>query len=125
MIIAIIAMLAAILFPVFAQARQKAMQASCLSNMKQLSLAVLSCAQDYDDKLVPYNIYTASTNPADLPGAGDAGVAPNNLTLEPLQMFVSGTYLGMEDFCMQWMDNRDKIQKLYDAQVELARKIYR
>ncbi|GAB4462038.1 MAG: hypothetical protein OHK0029_28270 [Armatimonadaceae bacterium] len=48
-VIAIIAILAAILFPVFAQAREKARQASCLSNMKQLSLGVLMYSQDYDE----------------------------------------------------------------------------
>jgi prepilin-type N-terminal cleavage/methylation domain-containing protein len=44
-VIAIIAILAAILFPVFAQAREKARQTSCLSNMKQLGLAFLSYTQ--------------------------------------------------------------------------------
>jgi prepilin-type N-terminal cleavage/methylation domain-containing protein/prepilin-type processing-associated H-X9-DG protein len=48
-VIAIIAILAAILFPVFAQAREKARQASCLSNMKQLGLAVNQYIQDYDE----------------------------------------------------------------------------
>ncbi|HLK55504.1 MAG TPA: DUF1559 domain-containing protein [Chthonomonadaceae bacterium] len=48
-VIAIIAILAAILFPVFAQAREKARQTSCLSNQKQLSLAVLQYVQDYDE----------------------------------------------------------------------------
>ena len=51
-VIAIIAILAAILFPVFAKAREKARQASCLSNMKQLGLACMQYAQDYDEKLV-------------------------------------------------------------------------
>ncbi|MCD6351741.1 MAG: DUF1559 domain-containing protein [Armatimonadetes bacterium] len=50
-VIAIIAILAAILFPVFAQAREKARQASCMSNLKQLALAVLMYAGDYDDTL--------------------------------------------------------------------------
>ncbi|MBU1748679.1 MAG: DUF1559 domain-containing protein [Chloroflexi bacterium] len=50
-VIAIIAILAAILFPVFAKAREKARQSSCLSNVKQLSLAVLQYAQDYDETL--------------------------------------------------------------------------
>lgn len=50
-VIAIIAILAAILFPVFAQAREKARQASCLSNCKQLGLATQMYAQDYDDTL--------------------------------------------------------------------------
>ena len=48
-VIAIIAILAAILFPVFAKAREKARQASCLSNIKQLSLGFLQYAQDYDE----------------------------------------------------------------------------
>jgi prepilin-type N-terminal cleavage/methylation domain-containing protein/prepilin-type processing-associated H-X9-DG protein len=48
-VIAIIAILAAILFPVFAKAREKAKQASCLSNLKQLSLAFLMYCGDYDD----------------------------------------------------------------------------
>jgi prepilin-type N-terminal cleavage/methylation domain-containing protein/prepilin-type processing-associated H-X9-DG protein len=50
-VIAIIAVLAAILFPVFSQAREKARQASCLSNLKQIGLAVLQYAQDYDERL--------------------------------------------------------------------------
>ncbi len=50
-VIAIIAILAAILFPVFAQAREKARQTSCLSNMKQLGVALNMYAQDYDGAL--------------------------------------------------------------------------
>jgi prepilin-type N-terminal cleavage/methylation domain-containing protein/prepilin-type processing-associated H-X9-DG protein len=50
-VIAIIAILAAILFPVFAQAREKARQASCLSNVKQLGLGVMMYAQDYDERM--------------------------------------------------------------------------
>lgn len=48
-VIAIIAILAAILFPVFAQAREKARQTSCVSNEKQLALAMLAYSQDYDE----------------------------------------------------------------------------
>lgn len=48
-VIAIIAILAAILFPVFAQAREKARQTSCLSNTKQLGLGVMMYVQDYDE----------------------------------------------------------------------------
>ncbi len=51
-VIAIIAILAAILFPVFAQAREKARQTSCLSNMKQLGVAFQMYAQDYDGTLM-------------------------------------------------------------------------
>jgi len=50
-VIAIIAILAAILFPVFAQAREKARAASCLSNTKQISLGIAMYAQDYDEKI--------------------------------------------------------------------------
>ena len=48
-VIAIIAILAAILFPVFARAREKARLTSCLSNLKQCSLATLMYIQDYDE----------------------------------------------------------------------------
>jgi prepilin-type N-terminal cleavage/methylation domain-containing protein len=51
-VIAIIAILAAILFPVLAHARQKAKQTSCLSNVKQLTAALLMYADDYDQTLV-------------------------------------------------------------------------
>lgn len=48
-VIAIIAILAAILFPVFAQAREKARATACLSNEKQLGLAIMQYVQDYDE----------------------------------------------------------------------------
>jgi prepilin-type N-terminal cleavage/methylation domain-containing protein len=48
-VIAIIAILAAILFPVFAKVREKARQASCASNLKQISLGVLQYVQDNDE----------------------------------------------------------------------------
>ena len=53
-VIAIIAILAAILFPVFAKAREKARQSSCLSNHKQIVLAALQYAQDYDERGVMF-----------------------------------------------------------------------
>src|SRR5262245_36399887 len=48
-VIAIIAILAAILFPVFAQAREKARQATCTSNLRQIATATAMYLQDYDD----------------------------------------------------------------------------
>jgi prepilin-type N-terminal cleavage/methylation domain-containing protein/prepilin-type processing-associated H-X9-DG protein len=54
-VIAIIAILAAILFPVFAQAREKARSIACVSNMKQIGAAMLMYAQDYDETLVWYS----------------------------------------------------------------------
>jgi prepilin-type N-terminal cleavage/methylation domain-containing protein/prepilin-type processing-associated H-X9-DG protein len=53
-VIAIIAILAAILFPVFAQARATARKAACVSNLKQIGLAFTMYAQDYDELLVPH-----------------------------------------------------------------------
>ncbi len=50
-VIAIIAILAAILFPVFAQAREKARQTSCLSNEKQMGLGLVQYTQDFDEAL--------------------------------------------------------------------------
>lgn len=52
-VIAIIAILAAILFPVFAQAREKARQTSCLSNLKQLGTGFMMYAQDHDEMVCP------------------------------------------------------------------------
>lgn len=48
-VIAIIAILAAILFPVFAQARAKARQTACMSNLRQIGTAALLYVQDYDE----------------------------------------------------------------------------
>jgi prepilin-type N-terminal cleavage/methylation domain-containing protein/prepilin-type processing-associated H-X9-DG protein len=67
-VIAIIAILAAILFPVFARAREKARQSSCLSNIKQIGLAVNMYVQDYDETMpmaiagVPPVLFTISEN---------------------------------------------------------------
>ena len=52
-VIAIIAILAAILFPVFARARENARRSACQSNLKQIGLAWLQYAQDYDETVVP------------------------------------------------------------------------
>src|SRR5438094_1257344 len=52
-VIAIIAILAAILFPVFAQARDKARQTACLSNMKQIAHSVTMYTGDSDETLPP------------------------------------------------------------------------
>jgi prepilin-type N-terminal cleavage/methylation domain-containing protein/prepilin-type processing-associated H-X9-DG protein len=59
-VIAIIAILAAILFPVFARARAKAQQTTCLSNLKELGLAVLMYCSD-NDQMLPPNAVTSPT----------------------------------------------------------------
>ena len=73
-VIAIIGILAAILFPAFARARENARRASCMSNMKQLGLGMLQYAQDYDER---YYGATKASTPALLisllPGIGWAG----------------------------------------------------
>ena len=60
-VIAIIAILAAILFPVFAQAREKARQASCLSNLKQLGIGAVQYSQDFDELTVPARLNVGTT----------------------------------------------------------------
>src|SRR5262245_63898370 len=65
-VIAIIAILAAILFPVFAQAREKARAISCTSNEKQISLGVLMYVQDYDETF-PVYWYPVPEAPTDPP----------------------------------------------------------
>ena len=61
-VIAIIAILAAILFPVFAQAREKAREVSCVSNMRQIGTSVRMYVQDYDETFPIFHAY--NTQPA-------------------------------------------------------------
>lgn len=56
--------------------------------------------------------------------AGDDFIFRGGFGLEPLQTLISGSFMGMETFCMEWMDNRDEILKLYDALVEKRREVY-
>src|SRR5437870_3733437 len=65
-VIAIIAILAAILFPVFAQAREQARATSCLSNTKQIALGLLMYSQDYDEIIIPWEIVNRNANPIDV-----------------------------------------------------------
>ncbi len=58
-VIAIISILASILFPVFSRARAKARQAACVSNQKQIVLALLMYAEDYDEMLPPVPVAPA------------------------------------------------------------------
>src|SRR5688500_7916598 len=60
-VIAIISVLAALLFPVFTQSREKARSTACLSNLKQLGIAYMLYVQDHDD-LFPLNSH-APTRP--------------------------------------------------------------
>ncbi|MBC8142036.1 MAG: DUF1559 domain-containing protein [Armatimonadetes bacterium] len=61
-VIAIIAILAAILFPVFAQAREKARQTTCLSNEKQMGTAMIMYVQDFDESFPMLQYYDHINN---------------------------------------------------------------
>ncbi len=81
-VIAIIAILAAILFPVFAQARASARQASCISNVKQVGLGALMYVQDYDEHLPLLDnngstVYGCCPNGTCYPDWGTVGTDPN------------------------------------------------
>jgi prepilin-type N-terminal cleavage/methylation domain-containing protein/prepilin-type processing-associated H-X9-DG protein len=118
-VIAIIAILAAILFPVFAKAREKARQSSCLSNVKQLILAELQYAQDYDEtfsgiwqaEAAPGNAYiwevviapyVKNTQvfvcPSNTNGVGYAKIYGNDAPIGPNSRYTSGylTYAGVK-----------------------------
>lgn len=70
-VIAIIAILAAILFPVFAKAREKARQSSCLSNIKQLQLAMAMYAGDFDQRNVCAGLETTTAATSTGPYTGN------------------------------------------------------
>src|SRR5262245_33753288 len=65
-VIAIVAILVGILFPVFAQAREAARTAACLSNVKQIADAQMMYAQDYEEAILPGEIANPEASPVDL-----------------------------------------------------------
>lgn len=95
-VIAIIAILAAILFPVFAQAREKARQASCSSNQKQISIAVLQYAQDYDETFPASNFVGSGGGNSGYQYLVDpyvkAGIPAGSLPGKELSVFVCPNY---------------------------------
>src|SRR5438309_6546434 len=78
-VIAIIAALAAILFPVFAQAREKTRQTACMSNQKQLGTAIQMYVQDYDERLF---FYAATNSPS---RSRSGAVVPNAAQVNPVR----------------------------------------
>ena len=84
-VIAIIAILAAILFPVFAQAREKARSISCLSNIKQLGLAMFMYVQDYDETF-PFS--QTNWDPAAPYPVGPDGKTPDGTWRNVIQPYV-------------------------------------
>jgi prepilin-type N-terminal cleavage/methylation domain-containing protein/prepilin-type processing-associated H-X9-DG protein len=89
-VIAIIAILAAILFPVFAKAREKARQTACLSNLKQLGLAVAQYTADNNEKYPILNNWATTPNkewmPAIFPYVKSGGVysCPDDSSTQPI-----------------------------------------
>lgn len=83
-VIAIIAILAAILFPVFAQAREKARQASCLSNIKQLGTSIYLYVQDYDEMYphADYSLPAGSGSPLNPAASGSYATRVNHYKWE-------------------------------------------
>jgi len=79
-VIAIIAILAAILFPVFARAREAARKATCISNIKQIALACIMYAQDYDEVLPAANeeLFVGSVHSVDPADSGDTALWNNH-----------------------------------------------
>src|ERR671939_8785 len=75
-VIAIIAILAAVLFPVFAQAREKARQTQCLSNQKQLGTGLMMYVQDYDETYPCVSVYSFDTRDANDPGFWYKAIQP-------------------------------------------------
>lgn len=83
-VIAIIAILAAILFPVFAQAREKARSATCQNNLKQFSLGILQYAQDNDEALpISWNVQAQ----IGLKAASDTGLKARGMFMD-LQPYI-------------------------------------
>jgi len=99
-VIAIIAILAAILFPVFAQARASARAISCISNTKQTSLAALMYAQDYDETLPRHDNNGScyyGDKPCGLPDWGMPGTDPNApaaMFFNVIQPYIKNTAVG-------------------------------
>lgn len=94
-VISIISILAAILFPVFARARENARRTSCLSNLKQIGLGIMQYTQDYDEKY-PTTFVGKRGN------AGDGYTVQTDSSMPGRKYRVNdGTYHG---YYMTWMD---------------------
>lgn len=78
-VMAVIASLAAILFPVFSQAREKARQATCLGNLRQLGMALQMYAQDHDEILPPNHEAYQDPQLLAVPDFADPAAPPNFL----------------------------------------------
>jgi prepilin-type processing-associated H-X9-DG protein len=102
--------LAAILFPVFAQAREKARQTSCLSNCKQMALGTLMYTQDYDEVLPPKD---TAWQPMLLPYHRNVKLyrCPSALT-EPVSYAMNAEILGKK---LKKVPEAETVPLLFDA----------
>ncbi|MFP3904563.1 MAG: prepilin-type N-terminal cleavage/methylation domain-containing protein [Armatimonadota bacterium] len=100
-VIAIIAILVAMLFPVFARARSRARQTACLLNIKQLSLGVQMYVQDYDE-VMPMTAYRSASSG----GSSGAYLWTANIMpyVENEQVFLCPEAVGQSRYASTWDD---------------------
>ena len=108
-VIAIIAILAAILFPVFAQARESARSISCLSNCRQIGTAQTMYTQDYDETIMPGNIARQLATAVD-PNNGAMGLSPLSDQIAGSWVNIIQPYLKNKQmlFCPSFSESRLK-----------------
>ena len=108
-VIGIIAIIAAILFPVFMAAREKARQSQCASNLSQIGLAVLQYVQDYDE-IYPTSALAESSCNASANGQIHAGCSPAGGTPIPVMLspYIKNTAI------WKCPDSTDRDGMLYD-----------
>ncbi len=123
-VIAIIAILAAMLFPVFARAREKARQTSCLSNARQIGLAVMQYNQDYDGFFPIFYGYNS------VPAAGNPGHKGVEVELHPYtksqQIFkcpndTGGPFVASDGDCATDTSKQDSYHACYGSSYRFNR----
>jgi prepilin-type N-terminal cleavage/methylation domain-containing protein/prepilin-type processing-associated H-X9-DG protein len=116
-VIAIIAILAAMLFPVFAQARAKARQASCSSNAKQLLIAVQMYADDHDGTLPFETTPVAEELNADDLYAGDTEYRANTYLIWPdsLMPYIENEQIFVCPETIEWIGYGWNVEISYQA----------
>jgi prepilin-type N-terminal cleavage/methylation domain-containing protein len=107
-VIAIISILAAILFPVFAQAREKARQATCTSNLRQIGIALAMYRSDFDSVNAIYRFCpglgqdgACGNHDTSYTGAGEKWWAPYDNTVSPTTIVPDSDYVGDKEGLIQ------------------------
>ncbi|MHB9132101.1 MAG: prepilin-type N-terminal cleavage/methylation domain-containing protein [Armatimonadota bacterium] len=99
-VVAIIAILAAILFPVFAKAREKANTNTCMNNTRQICIAFIMWSQDHDETLPRYDNWVNAVGEGG--AAGQLLDCPSNReigsTAKPDYFYIAGIYNGKEQY---------------------------